>query len=546
VTGTSARLGPGPAPAASARVPQRARTAGVSLEAGLAFLLAALYLGTLVRLVHILGGGSFPLNDGAMFYAMASDVKANGYALPQFTSYNGGGIPFAYSPLSFYLTALLSETGLVSTLDLIRFLPFVASMLTVPAFFVLANSMMTDRRMAGLATVFFALVPRAFDWQIVGGGLTRSFGLLFALLALSALYACVRAPSWRRSLGGGALLGVAALCHMEMAWFAGFSSAAVLVAYGRTPASVRHATLSLAAAAAISAPWWGTVLAVHGPEPFLAAMDSAEHSFLAPLKPLFVGFTNEPFFPLVVALGLLGLFGSMVDRRFFLPAWLLLIFVFDPRKAPTYATVPLSMLAAYGVYTLLLPRLQASVAQAGRGAPPLASKAVLASLIAYATVGGLGASAAPGSPLVSLPADERVTFAWIAANTPIEARILAVTGDAFFATDPRSEWLPALTGRRSVATVQGSEWLAGDRGMVASRARYDELQDCAAAGTDCLSEWGARNNLQFDYVYVAKSDGGGSRDGRDCCAALRAALREDPSYALVYEGRSAEVYRRIP
>jgi len=544
VTGTSARLGPGPAPAASAHVPQRARTAGVSLEAGLAFLVAALYLGALVRLVHILAAGSFPLNDGGMFYAMASDVKANGYALPQFTSYNGGGIPFAYSPLSFYLTALLSETGLVSTLDLIRFLPFVASMLTVPAFFILANSMMTDRRMAGLATVFFALVPRAFDWQIVGGGLTRSFGLLFALLAIAALYACVRAPSWRRSLGGGALLGLTALCHMEMAWFAGFSYAAVLAAYGRTPVSLRHAAASLAAAAAVSAPWWATVLAVHGQGPFFAAMDSAEHSVIAPLKLLLVGFTDEPFIPAVLALGLLGVLGSLVDRRFFLPAWLLLIFLLDPRKAPTYATVPLSMLAAYGVYTLLLPRLQGPLTQAGKASPPWAAKALLAGLCAYATVGGLAAAAAPGSPLVSLPAGERAAYAWISENTPAEARILASTGEGFFATDPRSEWLPALTGRRSVATVQGTEWLAGDRGMVASRARYDDLQDCAAAGTDCLRDWAARNGQRFDYVYVAKCEGAAG-EGRDCCAALRAALREDASYALVYEGRSSQLYERL-
>ena len=102
----------------------------------------ALTLGIAVRAVPIATGDGFPLNDGGMFYVMVEDLKAAGYALPEYTSYNGGDIPFAYSPLPFYLAAGLSDLGGWDTLDVLRFLPLLFSILTIPAFYLLARAML--------------------------------------------------------------------------------------------------------------------------------------------------------------------------------------------------------------------------------------------------------------------------------------------------------------------------------------------------------------------------------------------------------------------
>ena len=69
-------------------------------------LATAVVLGVLVRLYPAVTQ-DFALNDGALFYQMALEIKRAGFALPSATGYNADGIPFAYAPLGFYLAAAL-------------------------------------------------------------------------------------------------------------------------------------------------------------------------------------------------------------------------------------------------------------------------------------------------------------------------------------------------------------------------------------------------------------------------------------------------------
>ena len=59
-----------------------------------------------IRAVLVLSR-SFPLNDGALFLLMTEEISAHGFHLPASTAYNAANIPFAYSPLGFYLAAVL-------------------------------------------------------------------------------------------------------------------------------------------------------------------------------------------------------------------------------------------------------------------------------------------------------------------------------------------------------------------------------------------------------------------------------------------------------
>jgi hypothetical protein len=68
----------------------------------------AIAIGFVVRAMFVFSS-SFPLNDGGMFYAMVRDLQGNGYAIPSFTSYNLGNVPFTYPPLGFYLAAVLDD-----------------------------------------------------------------------------------------------------------------------------------------------------------------------------------------------------------------------------------------------------------------------------------------------------------------------------------------------------------------------------------------------------------------------------------------------------
>ena len=124
----------------------------------IAALSAVLVLGFAVRAIFVLGAG-FPINDGGMFYAMARDLQANSYALPAFTSYNGGEIPFAYPPAGFYIAAFLDDHTPISLLASFQYLPLMFSTLTIAAFWLLAKDLLRSRIATVSAVFFFAMMP---------------------------------------------------------------------------------------------------------------------------------------------------------------------------------------------------------------------------------------------------------------------------------------------------------------------------------------------------------------------------------------------------
>ena len=54
-----------------------------------------------------------------------------------------------------------------------------------------------------MATLAFALIPRSYEWLIMGGGITRAPGMLFALLALAAVIRLVHRPTWKGTSSWG-------------------------------------------------------------------------------------------------------------------------------------------------------------------------------------------------------------------------------------------------------------------------------------------------------------------------------------------------------
>ena len=158
---------------------------------------------------------SFPLNDGGLFYRMILDLQANHFALPTYTTYNNAVLPFAYPPLAFYFYALVSSLSHISILKLMQFLPAIVSGLTIPAFYLLAKEMLDSKAQVALALLAFAFVPRTFDWLIMGGGVTRSLGLLFALLAMRQAYLLFSTHSTRATLAMIVLGALVVYTHPE-------------------------------------------------------------------------------------------------------------------------------------------------------------------------------------------------------------------------------------------------------------------------------------------------------------------------------------------
>ena len=436
-------------------------------------LLAAVALAIVVRGVHVLSSG-FPLNDGALFYAMTRDIQQANYSLPAFTSYNSGDIPFGYSPLGFYLAAAVNEATRIPLIELFRWLPLVATSLTVVALALLARDMLRDRWAVVAAVVAFALIPRSFLWMLMGGGLTRSLGFLFAILAIRQVYRLYTRQRWSHAALATLFAALTVLSHLGTAPFVAFSSALLFVAYGRH----RHGVLASAAVAVgtvlLTAPWWSTVIGVHGLAPFVAALSTGGTIFSSDILNRAVGAlgyfglgTGEPILSLIGMLAVVGALASFGRRRYFLPAWWVATVVLDQRAGSTYATLAVSMLAGIAVVEVLLPLLTRSRAAAAgepRGVPAVGTAqprglglpvAVLGSLCAFAIFSALfrfPEIRGEGRDLRSLSAEERAAMRWVAQTTPAASRFLVI-GQTPWEVDRSGEWFPVLAGRVSAANA---------------------------------------------------------------------------------------------
>jgi hypothetical protein len=523
---------------------------------------AAIALGILVRLLPVLRF-DFPLNDGGLFYQMSVELQRAGYAIPHFTGYNGDQIPFAYAPLGFYVAALLGHTP-EGILAAVRWLPVIVTILGIPAFVLLARRLLPNERTVIAATFAYALLPRAFLWMIMGGGLTRSFGMLFATLALWQAHALYTTRSWRHAIPMAAFAALRVLSHIGTAPFLAVSIALMWVAFGRH----RHGTVASIAVAALTltltAPWWAAVVAEHGLAPFRAAQASggsvlsgsaARWSVRLALARLTIGITGEPLFPVIYVAGLLGALVELTRRRWMLPAWWLLIVLADIRAPGTYSAIPIAMLAGVAVTEAFVPLLRQWRARATGSRPrsfTLAgvtfsrwSAGVLTALVAYATFALTIRSPSVISEipfLASLDRGDRTAMQWVATSTPAQSRVLVISGAAW-ANDRVAEWFPVLAQRHSVATVQGSEWLPNGE----FTRRYDAseaLADCASSDVGCVEKWSASWAKPFDYLYVAKTLGKKGMPGTDCCTAVIASALSDPRYRRVYDGPGAAIFER--
>ncbi|MFH1186472.1 MAG: hypothetical protein V1755_15790 [Chloroflexota bacterium] len=495
----------------------------------------------------------FPLNDGGLFYTMILDLIANGMRLPVFGTYNGAAIPYAYPPLGFYFYALLHLATHISVLDLMQFGPPIISAASIPAFYFLAEEMLGSRTQASLATVVYSLLPRAFEWLIMGGGVTRSLGMLFALLAMRQAYRLSRTGSQKELLPMIILGSLVIYSHPEAATHTAISSAFFYLWNDRSRRGLVRVNLVLFGIIIVSAPWWASVLPRHGLEPFLAVANATRQDSYNALVGLFAlfrfDFSDEPFVTILTVLGLLGLVRQLSRREYLLPVWLVAMHTLEPRGGPPFMMIPLAMVAGIAVESMILPSLRLrenppdprpasdAVSDAAllntlfRGR---AARLVLGFLFAY----GIMSAYATGWRIreeFTLTSADRQAFAWVRANAAPQSQFALVT-QALPLRDASSEWFPALTNHVSMATVFGMEWVRG-----ADFARRIELhrslQACAVRGTDCLESWAEVVGKSFDYVYLRRA----RVDER---TALEESLSRSTDFARVYSNESVVIYEK--
>lgn len=535
---------------------------------------AAILLGVIVRAARTFAH-DFPLNDGGLFYTMVQDLQRAHYQLPAFTTYNAANIPYTYSPFGLYVAALTNDIARISLTNLFRFLPLFVNCLTIVAFFLLARSVLKSRPAVVAAVFAFALIPRSFIWLIMGGGMTRAFGLLFAILALYTAHEMYERGGFRFTALTALFAGLTILSHIETGKFLAYSIVIFFICYGVNRRGLINSAIAGVGALLVAAPWFFTVLSYHGLAPFRAANQTGSSVFSGPVDRqnirnmvhVFGLGTNEPYFWLLGTFGLLGALTLIVrslaaaSRREIrlpaLPLWALAIVLLDNRAANTYTTIPVALCAGVGIAEMVLPALvralgdhpnERQIALSLDGASEYRRlwtsfvrhwPAVLVTILMlwYATWGALAKSTNVSGDLpalASLSPDDRAAMQWVAQELPAGSRFLVVSGKGIWASDLISEWFPALSHRTSLATPQGYEWMP-DKQFQIQIWKHDQLQFCAFADSGCIDRWSLMTGNDFDYVYVRVGDG---------CCGISSGLLADYRYDLVYNGPGAMIFAR--
>ncbi len=507
----------------------------------IAISLIAFLLGVVVRFQFI-SGTEFPINDGGLFYRMTDDLLKNNLVLPQYTTYNQALLPFAYPPLGFYLTALLKSYSSFSLISLLRFIPLIVSILTLPAFYLLAKELLQERLMAGLSLLFFALVPRAFEWFLMGGGITRAMGFLFAILSMASI--------WRLYGDNGTWFTVTrviifssltVLSHPETALYVVYSAIIFLLYKGISKEKIIKSVLVAVFVLLIISPWLYSVIEYHGLNPFIDGSSTGQKLWfeIKNLVTLKFGFENGEFLTIYSVFALVAVITRRDKLTYTLFGMLVLGYVLFPRSGPNLLTIQVSLLAAVGFVELLQSTTGEVKKERGLYRNLVnypKNKWILMFMMVYLFFGAFSYKYVYGKGQLHLTNEITETFSWIEDNTDPDDLFLiypSTMDDRFWWNDYLAEWFPALTDRISVTTVQGYEWVPEEFSQ--RIISYGHLRDCEEIGPICIDKWEEMNQAYVDYLIFDLADGRPD---------FQNSFENDSRYKLLFIGQRLAVFQK--
>ena len=499
-------------------------------------LFVALLFGAIVRFYPAISNG-FPLNDGGMFYTMVQDLKANGYALPQFTTYNHADIPFAYPPLGFYAAALLSALLPGSDLTIFLYLPALVNTFSILAFYLFAKEILNSRTLASLAVMIYALSPRSFLWQVMGGGVTRSFGMFFLLLMLWQAVQLFREYKSKHLLltilfGAGAVLS-----HPQTALHAALGGLLIFLFYGLNKRGILSAIFIGFGVALLTSPWWGLVLSRHGIQPFISAGQTSQRTLQSYLTIVQLNGLSDYLFLPVALLGLVGMYIFFKQRNYFLVTWIVLASLIDPRGADGVVLLAVSMLAGSGLQKLSVWLSGSSDEQ---GESVFLKRSSLTLVFGMIFLFLLVAMIADFQLLnTSLKSGELEMIEWVKSNVGEDKTFLLATGSEFSMSDPMQEWFPTLTNQYSATTLQGLEWTLAERFFPWSE-QLIAFQHCADAA--CVDEWSTLNDVDYDYLVVMIPNEADEQELAISLRNLAESVHGSDEYSMAYESERALIF----
>jgi hypothetical protein len=475
---------------------------------------------------------------------MIEALQQNDFRLPEYVQYNNLNIPFAYPPLAFYLAGLISKIFNISIFNILLWMPAAILIAVIPAIFQFAKVVLKSQLQAGLTALIYALLPRSITWLIMGGGVTRSLGQLFLVLASINLYLLFTAKVKQKKHLILSILFFTLVCitHPEATIHITGIALIIWLFYGRNIEGVINSILVALGTLMLTSPWWLTILLRFGPSPYISAAQTGLNSTGYFFR-LFLPFSGEPFLTIIALLAVLGLTVQIAKGEFLLPLLYIIPFIIEPRNAPNVSIIPMALLAAISLTDLLLPTL----AKIESGIKNIQFDNILQSqsekflfvyLMIYLLIGMQFSDLSFRENRVS--PENRKALEWIKLNTPVNSKFLILTGKNDLFADSLNEWFPVLTNRISLTTIQGYEWMGN--GVFAKNVKImQDLQQCTASNQalNCIEFTSKEAGYRYDYLYIPRESKDGTARNN-----LEYALQNSNVYASVYVSKSALIFKK--
>ena len=427
-------------------------------RADLALLLACV-AGVVAIRVQLLGSTDFPVNDGALFLAFVQAIVPVFPGIPQTVEFSGLTLPFAYPPLSFWLSAAAVRLG-ADPLQIVHQVPILMNIGYVMLFALLLRRTGHSRLFTAVAVLVFGSTFLAYEWLVMGGGLSRGLGSLLLLLTLLIMLppAAGKHLAWptSRLVAAGLCVGASVLAHLEWGILSGFSALVCLLLARPRAATLGRALLVLGGTAALVVlPWFWTVYTAHGIEPFVAASRTGSLQRVDGVGGVGSGVSKVvQSFSVLLPFMLLGGVCALRTRDRFWLLFLVAALLLTPRGGRTPAMLALGVLTASGLLTsFVLLRQWASARR--RHSVLVAAALVGCVLLGVRTADGLRRN----ELFAVLPPELRAAMEWVARHHP--GGRFAVLNEAPWYYNAAAEWFPLLAQAVNTTTVQGREWLPG-------------------------------------------------------------------------------------
>jgi hypothetical protein len=484
-----------------------------SIRDSIIVVVLAVLLGSIIRLGYILKF-PFPLNDGGLFYKMTQELVNNHFLLPDYSSYNNLSIPFAYPPLPFYLAGFLNSFFRIDMFNIFRFLPFIFNILTIPVVYLVARKILRNNAQANLAVLIYALIRPGYEWFIYGGGLTRSMGWLFALLAILQILKFYETKKFHDAIFISILFSLTILCHLEIGWFLVLSFLLLTFFLNRSRNGFFSFLLVGIATLLLTSFYWIRLVSHYGWSIISTVFHSGQFNFFYSLLKIFqFNFTGEVFFPVISVFALLGIFVAIASRNYLLPVWLLVIVGLDSRSVDRSSTLVISFLAALAIDSivpLVIKKYKQGYSSRfyskRRIFPIIHLEPVLISMVFFIIFFGTGLEMIMETQkqIISITQDDVYAMQWVKGFTTVNSKFLIVDSARAWQTDAQAEWFPALAERQSILTPQGTEWLPGQI-FDQKISLDDEFRRGLMTGNFFLPEWLLANKSEYQFVYFEKS-----------------------------------------